>query len=89
MKNLFGMTLAAALGVGSLMAPTQAAPVLPLGHASSPIVRVEGGCGDGWHRSGDGYCYRNYQSRDYYGNRRACPPGWHLGEEGRRCWRNY
>ena len=81
--------MVASLMVASLMAPALAAPVLPQGHGSSSIVQVEGGCGEGWHRGGDGYCYRNHAYRDGYGQYRACPPGWHLGEEGRRCWRNY
>ena len=88
MKTILGMALAAAMAVIAV-SPASAVPVVPLGYSDSPIVRVEGGCGDGWHRGGDGYCYRNFAFREGYGNGRPCPPGWHLGEGGRRCWRNY
>ncbi len=89
MKAFVGMLVAAAVTVGSLATPAQAAPVVPTGHEFSPIIRVEGGCGEYAHRGRDGYCYRNHEYKDGYGYGRACPPGWHLGSEGRRCWRNY
>jgi len=90
-KVVVGMIVGAAIMVASLVSPAQAAPVLPTGHEFSPIIRVEGGCGEYAHRGRDGYCYRNHEYRDHdqYGYGRACPPGWHLGSEGRRCWRNY
>jgi hypothetical protein len=88
LKAILGMTFVAGMTVASLLAPASAATVVPHGQTSSPILRVEGGCGEGWHRGGDGRCYRN-EYREYYGYGRACPPGWHLGEEGRRCWRNW
>ena len=49
--------------------------------------QVYRGCAEGWHRGGDGRCYRNEFRDGYQG--RVCPPGWHLGPEGYRCWRNY
>lgn len=90
MKAFLGMTFAAGMTVASLLVPANAAPVLPHGQTTSPIIRVEGGCGEGWHRGDDGRCYRyRNEWRDGYGYGRACPPGWHLGEGGRRCWRNW
>ena len=88
MKTILGMTLAAVMAV-SAVSPASAVPMVLPGHGDSLIVRVEGGCGDGRHRGGDGFCYRNFAFREGYGNGRPCPPGWHLGEGGRRCWRNY
>lgn len=39
------------------------------------------GCGPGWWRGPGGFCHPMAVAR-------ACPVGWHLGPEGRRCWPN-
>jgi hypothetical protein len=85
-RAIFGMSFAAAMAAASLMAPATAAPVLPQGHESSPVVQVEGSCGFEWYLGRDGRCYRQARREDY--NERRCPPGWHWGHESRRCWRN-
>jgi hypothetical protein len=38
-------------------------------------------CGAGWWRGPGGRCHPMF-------NGRACPPGYHLGPERRRCWPN-
>jgi hypothetical protein len=39
------------------------------------------GCGAGWWRGPNGFCHPMATNR-------ACPVGWHLGPEGRRCHPN-
>ncbi len=54
---------------------------------SSGIVQVYGGCGPYSHRGPYGGCRPGGQWGGYvpgYG----CPPGWHVGPYGRRCWPN-
>jgi len=82
MKAIMGLVMAAAL-----ISPTQAAPSLEL-HTSTDgsIIQVEGGCGRDYHRDERGFCHPNW--REWQNGWRACPPGWHLGGEGRRCWPN-
>jgi hypothetical protein len=80
MKAFLGLVMAVAL-----VTPIQAAQtVAPEPTVSNPIILAEGGCGRDYHRDYAGYCRPNW--RDWDG--RACPPGWHLGPEGRRCWPN-
>jgi hypothetical protein len=55
-----------------------AAPVVK---TDSLITRVAEGCGPGWWRGPGGRCHPMF-------NGRACPPGYHLGPERRRCWPN-
>jgi hypothetical protein len=56
--------------------------------AENPIVQVWGGCGPYGHRGPYGGCRPGGQAGGYrFG--RACPPGFHLGRYGRRCWPNY
>jgi hypothetical protein len=55
-------------------------PVAPLDQsASTDTIRVAGGCGLGGHRGPYGACRPMYN----------CPPGWHSGPFGRRCFRNW
>jgi hypothetical protein len=80
MKSFLGLLVAAALAI-----PAQAAPIVTSGSTvAGSIILVEGGCGRDYHRDERGYCRPNW--REFQG--RACPPGWHLGPEGRRCWPN-
>jgi hypothetical protein len=55
--------------------------VAPVGKTDSLITRVAEGCGPGWWRGPGGRCHPMF-------NGRACPPGYHLGPERRRCWPN-
>jgi len=75
---------ASAIAVGlSLFAMTtsQAMPLAPLAQtaANDGIIQVYGGCGWGGHRGPYGGCRPLYN----------CPPGWHTGPYGRRCFRNW
>jgi hypothetical protein len=82
MKAFLGIVMAAAL-----VSPTFAAPtVAPPASSASSIIMVEGGCGRDYHRDERGSCRPNW--REWEPGSRACPPGWHLGPEGRRCWPN-
>ena len=79
MKAVFGWLLAVTLAVPAFAA----APPMAGGAGFSPIVRVEGGCGRDEHRDRDGYCRPNYREE-----RPICPRGYHLGDDGRKCWPN-
>ena len=80
MKTIFGLLMA-----GALILPVQAAQAPSLQPTSgAPIILVEGGCGPDYFRNDRGYCVPKW--RDWDG--RACPRGWHLGADGRRCWPN-
>lgn len=75
------LALSAGLALGlataanaAVIAPTPATP-------NSSIVKVAEGCGPGWWRGPGGRCHPMAMGR-------ACPPGYHLGLEGRRCWPN-
>jgi hypothetical protein len=80
MKAVLGLVMAAAL-----ISPTQASVTMV---RQSPgvgnVILVEGGCGRDYHRNERGECRPNW--REFQG--RACPPGWHLGPDGRKCWPN-
>lgn len=71
---------------GALISPLQAAsfsidPSVPSHTASqSPLIQVEDGCGRGFHRNREGYCRPD--------ERPVCPRGYHLGRDGRACWRD-
>ena len=55
--------VAAAALLGSLVIGASAAQAMPLAPASdgatAPIIKVEGGCGPGWHRTPYGNCRPN------------------------------
>nr|WP_246720095.1 hypothetical protein [Methylocystis sp. H62] len=71
-----------------MAAPAYAAmPLAPSQTAGAPIVQVYGGCGPYGHRGPHGGCRWGGQWGGY-GVGRACPPGFHLGPYGRRCWPN-
>jgi hypothetical protein len=53
----------------------------PLGTTDSAVIKVAEGCGPGFWRGPGGRCHPFAVSR-------ACPRGYHLGPEGRRCWPN-
>lgn len=71
-------------------------PALTAPATDSAIVQVYGGCGGYGHRGPYGGCRPGGQFSGYgpgyapgYGPGYACPPGWHLGPYGRRCWGNW
>jgi hypothetical protein len=69
---VFGLATAASAGVF---------PVQPTTNNSSLVINVAEGCGRGEWRGPGGRCHPMF-------NGRACPPGYHLGPERRRCWPN-
>jgi hypothetical protein len=73
---------------------------LAVGVAGATAVHAEGGCGLGYHRGPYGGCRPNESAPApvvpvpvpggviYAPEGGACPNGYHLGPEGRRCWAN-
>ena len=78
--------LAASLIVTGLALPAGAMPSLRTDMPAAPVTEVYGGCGIYAHRGPYGGCLPGGQAG--YVPYRAWPPGWHLGPNGRRCWRN-
>ena len=79
MKFLAASTLALGLSLAAMSA-SQAMPLAPLAQASSgEIIHVSGGCG---------YLRPSrplWRLPPIYN----CPPGWHSGPYGQRCFRNW
>jgi len=75
------IVLSVALVFGAATAASAAMIVAPVGNGASTIVKVAEGCGAGWWRGPGGKCHPMAVGR-------ACPPGYHLGPEGKRCWPN-
>ena len=87
MRTFALIALAAALPMaGMASARAMTPPALAGTHGS--IVEVSGGCGPGGHRDFYGRCVPNFRPfyRPVY---RACPPRFHLGPYGGRCFPNY
>lgn len=81
MKAVLGLIVAAAL-----IAPVQAAQmVAPRVAAGGSLILVEDGCGRDAHRNDRGECRPNFRQEE---RRMECPRGYHLGNDGRRCWPN-
>jgi len=80
MKFLAACAVAFGLGLFA-MTGSQAMPLASLAQtaASDAIIQLYGGCGWGGHRGPYGGCRPLYN----------CPPGWHAGPYGRRCFRNW
>ena len=71
--------LAAAFVLGTLAGSAQAMPIAsPASTANPDIIKVAGGCGEGWHRGPYGGCLRNYADPGAH----ACPRGYHIGPGG-------
>jgi len=56
---------------------------VPVGPSSDLTIKVAEGCGAGWWRGPGGRCH------PMAGPNRFCPPGYHIGREGHRCWPNW
>ena len=76
-KLLLGTTLAMGLAT-SAYAGIAVAPVAQSGLA---ITKVAEGCGPGFWRGPGGHCHP-------FAHGRLCPPDYHIGPEGMRCWPN-
>ena len=79
--KLKAICFGAALAFG--FATTAGAGVTPVltSKAGSNVITVAEGCGPGMWRGPHGHCHPMF-------NGRACPPGYHLGPERRRCHPN-
>jgi len=75
------LVLSAALAFGLTTAASAGITPAAIGHADGLIVKVAEGCGPGFWRGPGGRCHP-------YARGRACPRGYHLGPNGRRCWPN-
>jgi len=75
------IVLGAAFAFGLATAASAGIIPAPVGNDAGAIVRVAEGCGPGWWRGPGGRCHPMAMNR-------ACPPGYHLGPEGKRCWPN-
>jgi hypothetical protein len=76
----FKVILGAVLAIGlatSANATVLGAPVT----SDVGVTRVAEGCGPGMWRGPHGMCHPMAVGR-------VCPPGFHLGAEGKRCWPN-
>ena len=73
--------ISSALAFGLTAAASAAVTPAPVGVSNNSVIRVAEGCGRGFWRGPAGACHPMY-------NGRACPPGYHLGPERRRCWPN-
>ncbi|HEY2136870.1 MAG TPA: hypothetical protein VGH49_13340 [Xanthobacteraceae bacterium] len=73
--------LGAALAFGIATAASAAVTPVLVAKTGSLVTTVAEGCGVGWWRGPHGHCHPMY-------NGRACPPGYHLGPEHKRCWPN-
>ena len=73
------IVLSAALAFGLATAASAGIAPAPVGSAEGLVVKVAEGCGPGWWRGPNGRCHP-------YAVRRACPAGYRLGPDGKRCW---
>jgi hypothetical protein len=74
------VVLAALLAVAVATSANAGISVAPL-KSDAGVTRVAEGCGPGMWRGPGGRCHPMAHGR-------FCPPGYHLGPEGRRCWPN-
>ncbi|MFI4995956.1 MAG: GCG_CRPN prefix-to-repeats domain-containing protein [Hyphomicrobiales bacterium] len=88
MKPMLGLALLGFAAALSFATPSEAAmPVGPNGISQSSVILAYGGCGPRGHRGPYGGCRPGGQWGGYVRGR-SCPPGFHLGPYGRRCWPN-
>jgi hypothetical protein len=73
--------LSGALALGLATAASAGIAYTPIGQSDSLVVKVAEGCGAGWWRGPQGHCHPMAVGR-------LCPPGYHIGPEGRKCWPN-
>jgi hypothetical protein len=73
--------MGSALAIGLTNAAGAVVLPAPVGVPDSSIVKVAEGCGPGWWRGPGGKCHPMFDGR-------ACPPGYHLGPERKKCWPN-
>jgi hypothetical protein len=74
------LLVSVALGFG-LVTAASAAMIAPIGNGEGVVIKVAEGCGAGFWRGPGGRCHP-------FAANRLCPPGYHIGPQGRRCWPN-
>jgi hypothetical protein len=88
LKSLLGAVASAALIMAVQVQGVEALPLTNLQGAAAPeVTLVYGGCGVFGHRGPYGGCRAGGQAGGY-GRGRPCPPGFHLGPHGAKCWPN-
>lgn len=87
LKKVLALSMVA--GFALVASQVEALPLSSVDGASAAphVTLVYGGCGPYGHRGPYGHCRAGGQAGGYWRGR-PCPPGWHLGGGGRRCWRN-
>jgi hypothetical protein len=87
MIRMLVLSGAMAFGVASLA--NAAMMPAPAASGEAAIVKVAEGCGaDRW-RDPSGHCHWFHTGGgSLRGTVFACPPGWHVGPEGHKCWPN-
>ena len=73
--------LGVALAFGLATAASAAVTPARVGNADGLVTKVAEGCGQGFWRGPGGKCHPMF-------NGKACPAGYHLGPERKRCWPN-
>ena len=81
MTMIKSIVLSGALALGLATAANAAIVQVPVAGPEGVIIKVAEGCGPGWWRGPEGRCHPMAVNR-------ACPPGYHLGPHGQRCWPN-
>ncbi len=76
---LRSVLMSAALALGLATAANAGIAPAPLGVTDSSVIKVAEGCGPGRWRGPGGLCHP-------YAVHRACPGGYRLGPDGRRCY---
>ena len=84
MLRSFALAAAIAVGLGTVANASMVPP--PAERIGPPILQVAEGCGPGMWRGPNGVCHPAGAAGA--GVVRPCPPGMHLGPEGRRCHPN-
>ena len=80
-------TVLAASALVGMSFDARAMPVQPGPALDNDVVPVFEGCGPYGHRGPFGHCRPGGQWGGYVPGR-SCPPGFHIGPYGRRCWPN-
>lgn len=75
------IVLGAALTIGFAATSSAAIVPVPVAPGSDLTIKVAEGCGPGFWRGPGGRCHPMARGR-------FCPPGYHIGPHGRRCWPN-
>jgi hypothetical protein len=78
---LRSIILSGALAFGLATAANAGITPAAIGNANSTVVKVAEGCGLGEWRGPAGRCHPMAVGR-------LCPPGYHIGPEGKKCWPN-